>query len=168
MNNNITLIGMPGCGKSTGGIVLAKILGYDFIDSDLLIQKQEGRLLSEIINEDGLETFIKIEEQVNMEIVDSHAVIAPGGSVIYGKGAMEHLKGLGTILYIKLSYDTIVERLGDLETRGVVLKEEQSLKTLYDERCPLYEYYADIIIEGDGMSVEELLETMVTELKRHK
>lgn len=159
--NNIVLIGMPGVGKSTIGVILAKVLGYEFIDSDLLIQAQEKCLLKDIIEEKGLEGFIKIENQVNSEIETSKTVIATGGSVIYGKEAMEHLDKIGTIVYISLSLDKLQNRLGNMKQRGVVLKDGQTLKSLYEERCPLYEEYADIIINSDGKSVEEVLTSIV-------
>ncbi|NMB44652.1 MAG: shikimate kinase [Clostridiales bacterium] len=159
--NNIVLIGMPGVGKSTIGVILAKVMGYEFIDSDLLIQAQEKCLLKDIIEEKGLEGFIKIENQVNSEIETSKTVIATGGSVIYGKEAMEHLDKIGTIVYISLSLDKLQNRLGNMKQRGVVLKDGQTLKSLYEERCPLYEEYADIIINSDGKSVEEVLTSIV-------
>ena len=159
--NNIVLIGMPGVGKSTIGVILAKVMGYEFIDSDLLIQAQEKCLLKDIIEEKGLEGFIKIENQVNSEIETSKTVIATGGSVIYGKEAMEHLDKIGTIVYISLSLDKLQNRLGHMKQRGVVLKDGQTLKSLYEERCPLYEEYADIIINSDGKSVEEVLTSIV-------
>ena len=144
MKDNIVLIGMPGVGKSTVGVILAKMIGYQFIDADLLIQKQEGKLLHEIIAEKGTDGFIEIEERVNASIEASHTIIATGGSVVYGKKAMEHLSRIGTVVYLKVPYDTLEKRLEDIKGRGVVLKEGQTLRTLYDERTPLYEKYADI------------------------
>ncbi len=159
--NNIVLIGMPGAGKSTIGVILAKVLGYRFIDSDLLIQEQEKSLLKDIIENKGLEGFIDIENQVNSEIETNKTVIATGGSVIYGNEAMEHLSNLGTIVYIKLSLDKLQNRLGNMKQRGVVLKEGQDLRSLYEERCPLYEEHANIIIESDEKTVEEVLTSVV-------
>ncbi len=155
--NNIVLIGMPGAGKSTVGVILAKVMGYHFIDSDLLIQEQEKCLLREIIERDGLEGLIAIEEQVNCSIEAEHAVIATGGSVIYGEKAMEHLRSIGTVVYIKLSYRTISKRLGNIKQRGVVFREGQTLQALYEERCPLYEKYAHIIIDAEELDMEELM-----------
>lgn len=155
--SNIVLIGMPGAGKSTIGVILAKLLGYKFIDSDLLIQEQEKALLKDIIKEKGLEGFLEIENQVNSSIHVDRAVIATGGSIVYSKEAMEHLGRTGTIVYIQLSLDVLNHRLGNMKQRGVVLKKGQDLKGLYKERCPLYEEYADLIINGDGKSVEQLL-----------
>lgn len=136
---NIILIGMPGCGKSTVGVILAKIIGYSFLDSDLLIQEKDGRLLSEIISQEGLDGFNKIENKINASIDVSRSVIATGGSVIYGKEAMEHFKKIGIVVYIRLPYEEIANRLGDLTQRGVSIKEGQTLLDLYNERIPLYE-----------------------------
>ena len=159
--DNIVLIGMPGAGKSTLGVVLAKVLGYQFIDTDLLIQESEGRLLKDIISQDGLETFIKIENHINASINTRHSVIATGGSVIYGKEAMEHLRETGIVIYLKLSYQTISKRLGNIRQRGVVLKDGQDLYGLYEDRCPLYEKYADIVINCENMVLEQTMETIV-------
>ena len=154
-NNNIILIGMPGCGKSTVGVVLAKIMGYRFLDSDLVIQERENRLLCEIIEEDGTEEFNRIENSVNASICVENTVIATGGSVIYGKEAMEHFKKIGVVVYIKLPYEELKHRLGDLTKRGVSMKKNQTLKELYDERQPLYENYADIVAGEENMNISE-------------
>lgn len=158
---NIVLIGMPGAGKSTVGVILAKVLGYHFIDSDLLIQEQEQCLLKDIIDRDGLEGLIAVEEQVNSEIITENSVIATGGSVIYGNKAMEHLRNIGVVVYIRLGYETIKNRLGNIKQRGVVFREGQTLKSLYEERCPLYERYAHIIIDAEGLGMEEVMEKIV-------
>lgn len=152
---NIILIGMPGVGKSSAGVVLAKVMGYKFADSDLIIQEKTGMLLKDIINEKGIDGFIQVENDINKTINMENTVIATGGSAVYGQEAMEHLKTIGTIVYLKASYDDINARLGDLRGRGVVLKEGQSLKELYEERAPLYEKYADIIIEEKGKGIRE-------------
>ena len=152
---NIVLIGMPGCGKSTVGVVLAKILGYRFLDSDLVIQEQEDRLLSDIIEQEGVDGFNEIENRINASINVRKTVIATGGSVIYGKDAMEHFKDIGIIVYIKLPYDDIKHRLGDLAKRGVSIKEGQTLRDLYNERLPLYEKYADIIADERGLTISQ-------------
>lgn len=155
---HIVLIGMPGVGKSTIGVVLAKATGRAFIDTDLLIQNREKRLLSEIISEEGVEGFLKIEDDVCTHVEsDVAAVIATGGSVIYGGNAMKHLKEVGTVVYLRLSLENLTERLGDLAMRGVVLRPGQTLGTLYDERTPLYERYADIIVDEDGSDLEGTL-----------
>ena len=146
---------MPGCGKSTVGVILAKIIGYSFLDSDLLIQEKDGRLLSEIIAQEGLDGFNKIENKINASIDVSRSVIATGGSVIYGKEAMEHFKKIGIVVYIRLPYEEIANRLGDLTQRGVSIKEGQTLLDLYNERIPLYEKYADVIVDENGMAIPE-------------
>ena len=153
--NNIILIGMPGCGKSTIGVVLAKNLGFRFIDSDLLIQEREHRLLHEIITQDGLEVFNQIENQVNASIETTSSIIATGGSVIYGQEAMRHLKEIGTIIYLRLPENLLEERLGDLNQRGVSIKAGQTLHSLYKERIPLYEKYADITIDCAGKEIRD-------------
>lgn len=146
-NNNIILVGMPGCGKSTIGIELAEIIGYGYIDSDSVIVAREGKRLSDIIAEVGREGFLDIEAKINSELAVSRCVIATGGSVIYRDYAMQRLKEKGKIVYLKHSYETIEKRLGDLKKRGVALKDGFTLKDLYDERTPLYEKYADIVVE---------------------
>ena len=137
--DNIILIGMPASGKSTVGVVLAKRLGYEFIDTDLLIQKQEQALLREIIAEKGEDGFLVIEDQVNADLEAERSVIAPGGSVVYCENAMKHYKEIGTVVYLQTSYQTIKERIGDPKKRGVVLREGQTLKDLYEERSVLFE-----------------------------
>lgn len=162
---NIVLIGMPGVGKSTIGVVLAKVLGYQFIDADLVIQEKTGRLLKDIIAEDGIEEFKKIENMINASIDAKKAVIATGGSVIYGKEAMEHLSEIGTVVYLQLELPALSRRLGSLKKRGVVLKEGQTLKDLYDERIPLYEKYADIIINEHHCTIQKTVNKIVRELE---
>lgn len=162
---NIVLIGMPGAGKSTVGVILAKVLGMNFIDSDLLIQKREGMLLKDIIEKKGLEEYLAIENKVNRNISAYNTVIATGGSVIYCSEAMEHFCDTARVVYIRLSYNTIKKRLGDIKQRGVVLREGQTLLDLYCERCPLYEKYAHIIIDAEGLSIEGVMERIVKEVK---
>ena len=164
-NSNIVLIGMPGVGKSTVGVILAKELGYQFLDADLLIQKQENRLLKEIIAQEGVEGFIQIENQVNASIETEKTVIATGGSVIYGKEAMEHLKKIATVIYLQLPYEELKNRLGNLKNRGVVLREGQTLKDLYDERVVLYEKYADIIVCEENQGIEDTLANIIEVLQ---
>lgn len=154
---NIVLIGMPGAGKSTVGVVLAKRLGLVFVDSDLVIQEKQGMLLHEIIAEKGLDGFLRIEEEVNASLEASGAVIATGGSVIYGEKAMEHLKRIGTVVYLQLPLAAIAERLGDLNERGVAVQDGQSLHSLYEERIPLYEKYADIVLSCENKMLREIV-----------
>ena len=161
MKNNIVLIGLPGVGKSTIGVILAKVLGYQFVDADLLIQQQEGKLLKDIIADVGTEGFIQVENRVNASIQAEKTIIATGGSVVYGKEAMEHLKSIGTVIYLKVSFEILQKRLADIKGRGVVLKEGQDLCALFEERAPLYENYADIEISEEDLSVEETVEKLV-------
>ena len=161
--DNIVLIGMPGVGKSTVGVILAKVLGFQFVDADLVIQEKEGKLLREIIAEEGPDGFIAVD---NSEIEAHHSVIATGGSVVYGKEAMEHLRQIGTVIYLKLDYADIDRRLSDIKGRGVVLKDGQTLKDLYDERVVLYEKYADITIAEDGLNVEQTIEKIVAQIQK--
>ncbi len=163
--NNIVLIGMPGCGKSTIGVVLAKVLGYRFLDADLLIQEQEDRRLSQIIEEEGIQGFDRIENQVNASIRAERTVIATGGSVVYGREAMEHLGAIGTILYIKLPYEEIQKRLGDLNERGITIKDGQTLLDLYRERVPLYEKYAHLTVETDGLELRDSVKRIKEKLE---
>ena len=162
---NVVLIGMPGAGKSTIGVILAKELGKDFIDADLVIQKKEGRLLREIIEQEGPDGFLAVEERVNAGICPDAAVIATGGSVVYGQRAMEHLGRIGAIVYLKLSYPAVESRLRDIRGRGVVLRDGQTLLDLYQERAVLYERYADVTVEEDGLGVEETLEKTLQALE---
>lgn len=164
--NNVTLIGMPGAGKSTLGVVLAKILGYEFLDSDLLIQKTEKRRLYEIIDQEGTEGFKAIENRVNASIQTDRTVIATGGSVVYCSEAMEHLKSIGKVVYLKISLESLAKRLGNLEKRGVLLKEGQTLKSLYEERTPLYEKYADIVVDEEGKDLEASLQAVLETLNK--
>ena len=165
MKNNIILIGMPGVGKSTIGVILAKIIGYHFLDSDLVIQEREERLLHEIISQEGLDGFLKIENDVNASINVERTIIATGGSAIYGKEAMEHFKEIGTVVYLKADYKTIRRRLGNLERRGVALKPGQTLKDLFDERTVLYEKYADVTVDEQGLGTEETIGAVLRALE---
>ena len=162
--NNIILIGMPGVGKSTLGVVLAKVLGFQFIDADLLIQEQERKKLHQIIKEVGIYGFMEIENQVNASIEAERSVIATGGSVVYCRQAMSHLKEIGTVVYLKVSLSTLEKRLGNLKRRGVILKKGQTLKDLYEERVPLYEKYADVVVDEKGRDLEECLQLLLEKL----
>ncbi len=157
MKDNIVLIGMPSCGKSTIGVVLAKVLGYQFVDSDLVIQERTGLLLYEIIDSRGVDGFNRIENEINASLNYHKAVIATGGSVIYGKEAMEHLKSIGTVVYIELPISELRERIGDFAQRGVSIRVGQSFGELYEERKPLYETYADIVVHAQHMSIREVV-----------
>ena len=166
MKNNIVLIGMPGVGKSTIGVILAKQLGYEFVDSDLIIQRKENRLLHEIIEQEGVDGFIEVENSVNASLCVEKSVIATGGSAVYGREAMEHLKNIGRIVYLQLSYEALEKRLGNLKGRGVVLHDGQTLKDIYEERSMLYKKYADIIVDEEDKDLEGSLQLVLQALKR--
>lgn len=166
--NNIILIGMPGVGKSTIGVILAKVLGYQFIDADLLIQKEEGKLLKDIIREKGTDGFIEVENRVNSHIEASRSVIATGGSVVYGAEAMEHLKEIGVVVYLKQNLWHLEKRLRNIKGRGVVLRDGQTLTDLYEERTALYEKYADVTVDEHGLNIEETLEAVQQALEGYR
>ena len=147
---SIILIGMPSCGKSTLGVLLAKKLGMEFIDSDLLIQKKHGKLLHELIAEHGNDGFLEIESEVNCSMTEQNAVIATGGSAVYSERAMRHFATIGKIVYIHISYEEMEARLGDFAHRGVVMPEGYTLRDLYNERAALYEKYAHVTVSGEG------------------
>lgn len=152
---NIVLIGMPGCGKSTVGVLLAKALQMDFIDTDIVLQQQQGKKLQEIIDQVGNDAFLKMEEDCVCGLECDQTIIATGGSVVYGKEAMRRLHENGLVVYIRLPYEEIERRLSNLATRGVTLKKGQTLRNLYDERIPLYEAEADYTFEPEESDVQE-------------
>ena len=153
--SNVVLIGMPGAGKSTLGIVLAKIMALKFVDADLVIQEQMDKTLQTIIDAMGPDGFIQGENEILSDLEAEETVIATGGSAIYSDEAMKHLSDIGVIVYLEISYDSLKGRLGDLQERGVVLKGGMgmSLRELYDERKPLYEKYADIVVNVDDLNI---------------
>lgn len=162
---NIILIGMPAVGKSTVGVIIAKLLGYSFVDTDLLIQEREGKLLKNIIAEKGIDGFIETENRILSRLDAENSVISTGGSVIYGDEAMKNLSRNGTVIYLKLDYNKLKYRLHNIKNRGVVIREGQSLSSLYRERTPLYERYADIIIDENGCNIEKTVERIMESLK---
>ena len=162
---NVSLIGMPGSGKSTVGVLLAKRLGYTFVDTDLLIQQQEGALLQAILDRLGTERFLDTEADVIGALTCHHCVVAPGGSVILRKKGMAHLRELGPVVYLKLPCATLAKRLGNLATRGVTLAPGQTLQDLYDFRIPYYERYADVTIDADQPTIEDTVELVVNALR---
>lgn len=162
--DNIIFIGMPAVGKSTVGVIVAKQLGYGFLDADLLIQEKEGKLLKDIIGEKGIDGFLRVEDHVNANVNARKTIISPGGSVIYCENAMKHYKEIGKIVYLQASFETINKRLKDAKNRGVVLRKGQTLKELYDERVGLFEKYADITICEDGQSLEDTVDAVLANL----
>ncbi len=165
--DNIVLIGMPGAGKSTVGVVLAKRLGLRFVDCDLVIQEQTGKLLHEIIAEKGIDGFLAEENRILASLKADRTVLATGGSAIYGKEAMTSLKKEGIVVYLQLSYETVKDRLGDLQKRGVTLREGQDLSALYRERVPYYEAYADIVIDCENKNIREVVECIAERPEIH-
>lgn len=162
---NIVLIGMPGAGKSTIGVILAKTLKMPFIDTDLLIQQEEDMLLQDIIYSRGIEGFLAAEEKVITKIKVQNHVIATGGSVVYSKAAVTHLKNSGKLVYLKLSYDEIEKRIQNITTRGIAMTKNQSLVELYEERIPLYERYADTTVDCSGKNTEKVIEEIKSKIK---
>ncbi len=162
---NIILVGMPACGKSTIGVVLAKTLNKNFVDTDLLIQRREGMTLQEIINAYGNEHFHKVEEEVLLSFEGHDYVVATGGSAIYFDKAIKKFKENGVVVYLKVSLDTVLARLNNIKTRGVTLAKGQSLSDLYNERIPLYEKHADVIVDTEGLTVEEAIEQIIRKLE---
>ncbi len=158
---NIILIGMPGSGKSTCGVIAAKVLLKNFFDTDLLLQGLEQSRLQELIDYKGREYFFSAEENAILSLKLEATVIATGGSVIYSKKAMEHLKELGKVIYLHLSYEKMLGRINDLTTRGIVVKNGSSLLDMYNERIPLYKKYADVTINCDNNTVEETVAHIV-------
>lgn len=165
--SNIVLIGMPGVGKSTAGVILAKIIGFRFLDSDLIIQETEGKRLKEIIAEKGTDGFIEVENRVNAGIQAKRSVIATGGSVVYGKEAMEHLSEIGIVVYLHQDFHTLSRRLHNIRGRGVVLRPGQTLKDIYRERTKLYRKYADVIIDEHGLNVEQTVSAIRKGLREY-
>lgn len=161
---NIVLIGMPASGKSTAGVILAKVLGKKFIDTDLVIQERENALLADIIKDKGVAGFMKAEEEAILSVDVKNTVIATGGSAVYGEKAMEHLKENGTVVYLKVEKDELFKRLTDIKERGVVLREGENIEEMYDSRSVLYEKYADIMIEERDSTIEETIRKIQNEL----
>jgi len=163
---NIIIIGMPGAGKSTMGVVLAKTLGRNFIDTDIVIQERAGRLLQEIIDDEGPEAFLEIEEKILLSLHCRNAVIATGGSVVFSENAMEHVKVSGVVIYLKISCEEMVRRLSNITTRGIVLVAGQSLPEMYAQRIPLYEKYADITIDCSYDDFENCIGNVIAKLAK--
>ena len=163
---NIVLIGMPGCGKSTLGVLLAKALMMDFVDTDLIMQKQFGKPLQQLVDELGTEGFSRAEEACICSLQFENTVIATGGSVALEEKAMEHLSRNGAIVFVKLTYETIESRLKNISTRGITLKKGQTLRDLYDYRQPYYRRWGQLVVEADGQDIEQTVETLVKKLNQ--
>ncbi|MBR5202469.1 MAG: shikimate kinase [Clostridia bacterium] len=155
---NIILIGMPGCGKSTVGVILAKTLGIGFVDTDLIIQQQENRLLQNIIDADGINYFLDCEARAVKTVDCDNSVIATGGSVVYREDAIKHLKKSGKIVYLDVPLNEIKNRLNNISTRGIAAQKNDSIDDIYNERVALYNKYADVIIKTNGESIEKTVE----------
>lgn len=163
---NVSLIGMPGSGKSTVGILLAKELGFSFVDTDLLIQRQEGALLQSVLDRLGTERFLDTEAEVIAALDCQRTVIAPGGSAVLRDLGARRLKELGPVLYLKLPCAALERRLGDLASRGVTLDPGQTLQDLYDYRAPYYEKYADLVIDADQPRLEDTVALALAALRQ--
>jgi shikimate kinase len=161
---NIIIIGMPGAGKSTAGVILAKTLGRNFTDTDIVIQQNTGRLLQEIIDDEGPGAFLQIEEKTILSLNCHNAVIATGGSAVFSQRVMEHLKSDGVVIYLRISFEEMVRRLNNITTRGIVLVEGQSLPDMYNQRIPLYEKYSDITIDCSKDDFENSIGKVIDEL----
>lgn len=158
---NIILIGMPGAGKSTVGVIVAKTLGMQFIDTDILIQDRTGRMLQEILNEDGPDAFGKVEEETILSLHPHNTVIATGGSVVYSEASMAHLGQAGVVVYLEITYEEMLMRLENITTRGIVLLPGQGLLDMYKERILLYEKHADLTIACSGKDLEHVVQSVI-------
>lgn len=158
--DNIILIGMPGSGKSTAGKALAKALGKEFLDVDPVIEQREGAPLQRLLDTHGVEAFLDMEGAAICSVECENTVIAPGGSCICRESAMEHLRKLGTVVYLKLSYPEVERRIHNMADRGIALQPGQTLADVYDYRTPLYERYTHITVEADGQSLTQTVESI--------
>lgn len=162
--NNVILIGMPGSGKSTLGVLLAKALGYSFIDTDLVISRMANKPLQQILDEDGLDAFLALEEEAGSALECDHTVVATGGSMVLGKTAMEHLRSLGRVVYIDVPFDEIKRRVTNITTRGIAFRKNETLEAVYDHRKPLYEKYADSTVPVTAGNIEETVQKLLEKL----
>ncbi|HEY8499104.1 MAG TPA: shikimate kinase [Clostridia bacterium] len=162
--DNIVLIGMPGAGKSTIGVLLAKTINCRFIDTDLIIQRKYGKLLKDIIAERGIDEFLSIEEREIISLDVNQSVIATGGSIVLKEKAMDHLKRIGTVVYLEAPYPELEKRIKNITTRGIVMKENQTLYDVYKERTPLYEKYAEITVCCSGKTMEQIVELLAAKI----
>lgn len=162
--NNIVLIGMPGSGKSTVGVLLAKAIGYSFVDTDLIISRKAGKPLQKILDEDGLNGFLRLEEKVGAELVCDHTVVATGGSMVMSDTAMQNLKKGGKVVFIDVPLDEIKRRVTNIKTRGIAFDKGETLDDVYEKRNPLYNKYADISVEFSTGTIENTVEMIVDKL----
>lgn len=162
---NIVLIGMPWCGKSTVGVLLAKVLARPFVDADVMIQAREGRKLQAIIDTDGVDALCAVEEAYFLSLECTGHVIATGGSVVYSPAAIAHLKASGVCVFLSLPLSVLEQRATGIETRGVVRTPGQTLEDLFRERVPLYEQYADFMINCQGLTHERVLVAIINALR---
>lgn len=166
---NIILIGMPGAGKSTVGVVMAKIRGMQFIDTDLLLQQQTGVLLQELIDQKGKDAFLDLEAETICQVKDCNAIVAPGGSVIGRPESIKHLKETGIVVYLEIAFEELVKRLGDVSARGITIERDQTLLSLYHERVPLYRKYADITVNCSGnLRIEDTALKVIREINDYE
>lgn len=162
---NLVLIGMSGAGKSTLGVLLAEALEMDYVDTDIVIQQHEGRLLQDIIDHEGVSKFMEIEEKMVSELQLKNCIISTGGSVVYSEKAMNVLKQDGQIVYLHVPYEEIKKRLVNITTRGIVVKKGKSLKDVYEERVPLYLKYCDKTIDCSNKDVEHCVSEIIEEYR---
>ncbi len=165
-SSNIVLIGMPGSGKSTVGVILAKLAGRDFVDTDVLIQKEQGRSLQDIVDRDGYLKLREIEEKTILKLECRNHVIATGGSAVYSQSAMTHLKADGIAVFLNVGLQTLLARVKDFETRGLAKRPDQGVADLFSERCALYRKYADVVIDCEGITHEAVCEKIIQRLKK--
>ena len=163
--NNVILIGMPGCGKSTLGVLLAKSLGMTFLDTDLVIQDREHALLSQLIRTHGSDGFLALEGSICAQLDVNNSVIATGGSVVYGKEAMAAMEDGGVLVYLQYTYPTIESRLTNLDIRGVAMGPGETLRQVYDDRIPRYEAAADVIIPCEGREVDDIVAEIMAQTR---
>lgn len=166
--SNIVLIGMPGSGKSTVGVVLAKLISLNFIDTDILIQRSAGKSLQEIVDIDGYLALRQMEEEVLLRLDCRDHVIATGGSAVYSPAAMEHLRADGLIVFLDVEIPTLLSRVRDYDTRGLAKRPDQTLEELFKERLILYRTYADVMVSGEGLTQDEVCMAILGEIKALK
>ena len=166
--NNITLIGMPGAGKSTIGVILAKSLLCDFIDTDLIIQKKTGKSLCQLLDENGTEGFLQLENDIICGESFENCVIATGGSAVFGEEAMSKLKKISTVIFLDVNVTELEKRLSNIRTRGVAMKKGTTVRKLYEERLPYYQKYADITLDCTGLTAEESVDEIVFKIRNYR